>query len=67
MKRIYIGSDGDGHNYIIPHSLSTLFNYLLEEITDEENQIAIDAFEEKFNKYRIEGDINNVELFANIE
>lgn len=81
LKKVVAVQDNDGHWYVIPHELSDEFRSLLEESQEPmytgdededdalwlEYEASIDAFEERFNKYLTGGDLNLVELYANIQ
>ncbi len=53
--KVNIQSDGDGHDYIIPSKLKDDFNYYVDKPYTE--------FEDKFGKYRVNGDVNNIQLY----
>lgn len=60
MKKVKAIQDESGHWYVIP-------NDLLDEFAeDEENESMVDSgkFDEKWDKYRTGGDLNLVQLWA---
>lgn len=59
MKRVYLTSDDDGHNYIIPFELKEDFETIMEKGYDTDD---FDEFEEKFGQYATGGDYNQDEL-----
>ena len=68
MRRVYIASDYDGHNYIIPYDLKGQFNLLVREAYAKNDQNLYDKIETDFGKYATGGDINDedVPLYAEI-
>lgn len=62
MKKVKAVRDDSAHWYVIPLEKAEEFNKLLYETDD-----CYREFEEKFNKYRTDGDVNNVQLYAEIE
>ena len=56
MEPVYVVSDDDGHWYLIPVALRLEFYN-----TTDENE-----FNNKFAKYRTGGDINLVQLYAEL-
>jgi hypothetical protein len=69
MRKVIARKDESGHWYVIPEELNDRWNEL-SEIMDGENQKdfeeAEDKFIEEFYKYMIGGDLNNVQLYAEI-
>ena len=60
MEKVKAIQDESGHWYVIP-------NDLLDEFAeDEENESMVDSgkFDEKWDKYRTGGDLNLVQLWA---
>lgn len=60
MEKVKVIQDESGHWYVIP-------NDLLDEFAeDEENESMVDSgkFDEKWDKYRTGGDLNLVQLWA---
>lgn len=62
LRKVKAVRDDSAHWYIIPSEKAEEFNKLLDETDDEYTE-----FEEKFSKYRTGGDVNNVQLYAEIE
>lgn len=62
MKRVYAVQDQDSHWYIIPYEMKDQF------FEDEENgsRDEYEYFCEKYSQYMTGGDLNNIELYANI-
>ena len=54
--QIYVTQDDSGHWYVIPYNLREKFEIDLYE--DEE------YFDDKYGKFRTNGDINNIKLFV---
>jgi hypothetical protein len=61
LKKVYATKDNDGHWYIIPAEMTDEFRRLRDggESTEDE-------FIEKFSNYMTGGDLNLVQLYANI-
>lgn len=61
MKKVHATKDNDGHWYVIPVELVEEFDRLLEggESTEDE-------FIDKFSDYMTGGDLNLVQLYAEI-
>ena len=60
MEKVKVIQDESGHWYVIP-------NDLLDEFSDdEENESMVDSgkFDEKWGEYRTGGDLNLVQLWA---
>lgn len=62
MTPISVESDDGGHWYIIPKQLVYDFHRDMENAEEDEYV----KFNEKYSQYRTGGDINNIQLFANI-
>lgn len=61
LKKVYAMKDNDGHWFVIPAEMIDDFRRLRdggEKIEDE--------FIEKFSQYMTGGDLNNVQLYAEI-
>lgn len=56
MQPVYVVTDSDGHWYVIPITLILEFYNIEDE----------NLFIEKFGKYRTGGDINLVQLYAEL-
>ena len=52
----------NGHWYVLPNEVVEDFD------KDEQNEDFVDSgkFDNKYNKYRTGGDLNNIQLYANI-
>ena len=59
MKKVKAVQDGDGHWYVIPDNEFVTFCEM-EEHGDYE------AFNERFSQYRTGGDLNLIQLYAEI-
>ena len=62
MKKVYAVQDGDGHWYVIPREMANEFNNDLENGHVNEYEF----FSEKYSQYMTGGDLNNVQLYAEI-
>ena len=62
LKKVKAVVDDSGHWYIIPNEL---FDSFYEEVVDEDFCDS-GAFDEKYGEYRTGGDLNLVQLFAEI-
>ena len=58
MRKVVAVQDSDSHWYIIPQELHYKFKALLESDEDE--------FIETFSEYMTGGDLNNIQLYAEI-
>ena len=62
IEKVKAVQDNDSHWYIIP-------NYLMEEFESDllnENLEESGEFGEKYDQYRIHGDLNTIQLYAEI-
>jgi hypothetical protein len=62
MKKVYAVKDDSGHWYVIPIELKDLFFAELENGEQDDWE----HFEEMFSEFRTGGDLNLVELYAEI-
>jgi len=62
MKKVKAVKDYSGHWYVIPNDLYEEF------IKDEQNEDMIDSgkFDEKYGKYMTGGDLNLIQLYAEV-
>lgn len=62
LRKVYPVEDGDGHWYVIPFELKDEF------FKDEENGVEdeYEAFIEKYSQYKTGGDLNLIQLYAEI-
>lgn len=62
LQKVRVMSDDDGHNFVLPLDLAVDF------YTDSENEDFIDSggFDNKYGKYSTGGDLNNIQLYAEI-
>jgi len=62
MKKVKAVKDDSGHWYVIPNDLYEEF------IKDEQNEDMIDSgkFDEKYGKYMTGGDLNLIQLYAEV-
>ncbi len=68
LKKVKVVQDESSHWYVIPVELYQNFKSLVEKSVYD-NDIGYDAqeeFEEKFEKYRTNGDVNKVQLWAEV-
>lgn len=63
LRKVTATRDNDGHWFIIPSEQLQLFR---EGLHDAEKIDDYGAFEESFSKYRTNGDLNNIQLYAEI-
>lgn len=61
LQKVYAIEDNDGHWYVIPAGMVQEFTKLIEGGEDTE-----DEFIEKFSDYMTGGDLNLVQLYANL-
>ena len=69
MKKAYAVEDSDGHWYVIPFEMKEQFFELDEKIGNEnwsESQNADEEFNKLFSQYKTGGDLNLIELYADI-
>lgn len=62
MKRVYAVQDDECHWYVIPYEMKDEFHSDLDGLSDDN----IYEWEDKYEQYRTCGDLNLVELYANI-
>lgn len=70
MEQIKAVQDNDGHWYVIPckEGLPEKFDYLLEKLEefDYDDDELNKEFDETFEQYRTGGDLNLIQLYAEI-
>lgn len=75
LQKVVAIHDDDSNWYVIPAEMHVEFNRMLNESSmyfghDEDgveaHYKAEEAFIDKFNKYRTGGDLNNIQLYAEI-
>lgn len=69
LQKVQALRDESGHWYVIPSELReewTRLNNIMDEDNETASQEAVDKFIETFNQYRTGGDLNNVQLYAEI-
>ena len=68
LQKVKAVQDESGHWYVIPDEMFEEFDRLLERscFEDEGAEEAENEFCGKFDKYRTGGDLNNVQLFAEL-
>lgn len=64
QKVVAVECDGDW--YVIPSEMHDEFSSLSEKAEDSEDYDAQDEFNEKFGKYATGGDLNLIQLYADI-
>lgn len=62
MKKAYATQDDDGHWYVIPFEMKDEFISDLEGLGDDNYE----EWEDKYSQYMTGGDLNNVQLYADI-
>jgi hypothetical protein len=62
MKKVYATKDDDGHWYVIPFEMKDEFHYDLDGLGDDN----IYEWEDKYSQYMTGGDLNLVQLYAEI-
>jgi len=62
MIKVKATQDENGHWYVLPNEVVEDFD------KDGQNEDFVDSgkFDNKYNKYRTGGDLNNIQLYANI-
>jgi len=62
MIKVKAVQDENGHWYVLPNDVVAEFE------KDGQNEDFVDSgdFDNKYNKYRTGGDLNNTQLYANI-
>lgn len=68
LKKVNALKDDSGHWYVVPEALVIEFHNLLNLSAGkgEKAEQAEDEFIEKFSQYMTGGDLNNVQLYAEI-
>jgi len=59
VQKVKAIRDEDGHWYVIPNDLEYKFHKLLDG-----GEETVDKFIKQFDQYRVNGDLNNVQLYA---
>ncbi len=71
LQKVIAKRDESSHWYVIPETLQDkwieLSDLLTSNLSEYEREKAEDEFVETFDKYRTGGDLNNVQLYADIE
>lgn len=62
MKKVVAVQDDDGHWYVIPFEMKDEFHSDLDGLGDDN----IDEWEDKYGKYMTGGDLNLIQLYAEI-
>jgi hypothetical protein len=69
LQKVKAYKDNDGHWYVIPEELATQFHSMLRD-AEEQDEFGIDdayeGFECTFGKYMTGGDLNLVQLWAEV-
>lgn len=63
LQKVVAVRDNDAHWYVIPLSKHEEFNNLLREAEENDDYY---KFEDEFSNYRTGGDLNNIQLYAEI-
>lgn len=63
LQKVVAIKDNDGHWFVIP---SEHLQFFRDSLHDAEKMDDYEAFEESFSKYRTGGDLNNIQLYAEI-
>lgn len=66
MKKVKVVQDEASHWYVIPIELAHEFRRLSEKFRETEDYDVLDEFIEKFQGFETGGDLNNVQLYAEI-
>lgn len=64
LQKVVALEDGDGHWYVIPVWMQWEFG-MLQDLGEEEDDYT--EFEETFRKYRTNGDLNLIQLYADLD
>ena len=66
LKKVKVVQDDDGHWYVIPEEMYKEFNEKLNYLirTNYVVSYKLEEFEDVFNKYMLDGDINSTQLYA---
>jgi len=62
MKKVYVTQDESGHWYVIPFEMKDEFNSDLDGYNDDNYE----EWEDKYSQYMTGGDLNNIQLYAEI-
>lgn len=65
LQKVVAIQDGDSNWHVIPKELTDEF-YKLDQEAGGENYDKQEEFMDKFGKYRTGGDLNNIQLYAEI-
>lgn len=63
LKKVSVVQDESYHWYIIPKEKETKFYQMISETTDDDDY---EEFEKEFEEYRTGGDLNTIQLYAEI-
>lgn len=67
IQKVKAVKDEGSHWYVIPIELSAKFRELTEFENDEDTNFEYEKeFNEIFSKYRTGGDLNNIQLYADL-
>lgn len=67
IQKVKAISDDDGHWYVVPDDLANEFRMLLRRIyADVDDYVLQNDFNAKFGRYRTGGDLNNIQLYAEL-
>ncbi len=68
MQKVKAIQDSDSHWYVIPNDLISEFTDLDAKISNDDSEYdSQEIFSEKFEHYRTGGDLNNIQLYADIK
>lgn len=66
LQKVHVTQDESGHWYVIPVDLKEEFLDRLNVLMEENDPDLEQGFDEKFGKYRTGGDLNLVQLYAEV-
>lgn len=66
LKPVKAIETDEGDWYVIPNELAKEFRYFLNRMISCDYEDYVDEFEKKFDKYKTGGDLNLIQLYAEI-
>lgn len=66
LNKVYCTEDESGHWYIIPLELKGVFQNYMNALEHDYDDGLNDNFEKQFSKYKTGGDLNNIQLYAEL-
>jgi hypothetical protein len=65
LQKVIATEDGDGHWLVIPHD--RLSEFIEDRDSADGDELGFEKFDGKWGKYYTGGDLNNIQLYAEID